>query len=228
MSKRARFEDPWDDEAVTEAWDGMPKNQYDEGRDRMGKCLHDYLIQLKIMGKLTATHVTTIAYFHQSSGGRGCSRLALPAKKEHNRVNLDLTNASRIVKEELRREHTPPVLHPVPTPIFNKTICRRELTDIPVSQISLAALLLLFVAIVMRYLCYRYAVVYITSIGFVADDRYKKYREWFGCGNVSFWGGRSCDCKWGSRCRLVFASSSAPDKLQEVTLCSHTASFSFL
>lgn len=150
MSKRARYEDPWDDDAITEVWDDIPKNHHEEGLDRMGKCLHDYLIQLKIMGKLTATHVTTIAYFHQSSGGRGCSRLALPTKKEHNSVNPDLKNASRIVKEELQREHTPPVLHPVPTPIFNKASCIRELTDIPVSQISLAALLLLFFAIVMR------------------------------------------------------------------------------
>ena len=150
MSKRARYEDPWDDDAIPEVWDVIPKNHHEEVLDRMGKCLHDYLIQLKIMGKLTATHVTTIAYFHQSSGGRGCSRLALPAEKEHNSVNPDLKNASRIVTAELHREHTPPVLHPVPTPIFNKASCIRELTEIPVSQISLAALLLLSFAIVMR------------------------------------------------------------------------------
>ena len=144
------YEDPWDDDAVPEVWDAIPKGHHEECLDRMGKCLHDYLIQLKIMGKLTATHVTTIADFHKSSGGRGCSRLALPAEKEHNSVNPDLKNASRIVKEELHREHTPPVLHPVPTPIFNKASCIRETIDIPVSQISLAALLLLSVAIVMR------------------------------------------------------------------------------
>ena len=149
MAKRARFEDPWDDEDTPEVWDAEPKNHDEEHRDQMGKCLHDYLIELKIMGKLTATHVTTIAYFHQSSGGRGCSRLA---SKCQGSVKPDLHNSSRIVKEELRREHKPPVLHPVPTPIFNKAICIRECTEIPVSRMSLAARLLLFVAFVM-WLC---------------------------------------------------------------------------
>ena len=149
MSKRARFEDPWDDDAVPEFWDADPKSSVEEHRDRMGKCLLDYLIELKIMGKLTATHVTTIAYFHEASGGRGCSRLAFPAEKEHNSVNPSLHNASRIVREELKREHRPPVLHPVPTPIFNKAICIRECIEIPVSRMSLAALLLLFVDFVM-------------------------------------------------------------------------------
>ena len=149
MSKRARFEDPWDDDAVPELWDAEPKSNVEEHHDRMGKCLHDYLIELKIMGKLTATHVTTIAYFHEASGGRGCSGLAFPAEKEHNSVNPSLHNASRIVREELKREHKPPVLHPVPTPIFNKAICIRECIEIPVSRMSLAARLLLFVDFVM-------------------------------------------------------------------------------
>jgi hypothetical protein len=55
----------------------------------------------------------------------------------------------RIVKDELHRSHPLPVLHPVPTPVFNKASCKRELIDIPVSQISLAALLLLYFVIVM-------------------------------------------------------------------------------
>ena len=97
MSKRARYEDPWDDDAKPESWDDIPGHNHEDVLDRMGKRLHDYLLQLKIMGKLTATHVTTIAYFHKLSGGRGCSRLALPAKKEHNSVNPDLKNASRIL-----------------------------------------------------------------------------------------------------------------------------------
>jgi hypothetical protein len=49
------------------------------------------------MGKLTSTHVTTIAYLHQSSGGRGCSGLNIPALKELNSLNPDLKNASRIL-----------------------------------------------------------------------------------------------------------------------------------
>ena len=94
--KRARLLDAW----VPNRWDASDA-QSDANPEiilnRMGKRLHDYLLQLKIMGKLTSTHVTTIAYLHQSSGGRGCSRLALPALKERNSVNPDWKNASRVL-----------------------------------------------------------------------------------------------------------------------------------
>ena len=93
MLKRVRYEDPWDEDP----WDTIPAHKDENALERMGKRLHDYLLQLKIMGKLTATHVTTIAYFHKSRGGRGCSRLALPALKELNNLNPDLKNASRIL-----------------------------------------------------------------------------------------------------------------------------------
>ena len=94
--KRARILDPW----VPDRWDATPaQNDANPALmlDRMGKRLHDYLLQLKIMGKLTSTHVTTIAYLHQSSGGRGCSGLNIPALKELNSLNPDLKNASRIL-----------------------------------------------------------------------------------------------------------------------------------
>ena len=94
--KRARLLDAW----VPNRWDASDAQSDVNPElilDRMGKRLHDYLLQLKIMGKLTSTHVTTIAYLHQSSGGRGCSGLNIPALKELNSLSPDLKNASRIL-----------------------------------------------------------------------------------------------------------------------------------
>lgn len=89
--KRARWSEPW--------------GQHEEERDEPnteddnlwnGKCLQDYLLQLKIMGKLEATHVTKIAYFHRVSGGRGCERIALHPQKDSNLENPLPVNANRI------------------------------------------------------------------------------------------------------------------------------------
>jgi hypothetical protein len=95
--KRARYSDPFGDRSQPQTWTESSEEDVEEELERMGRHLHDYLIQLKIMGKLTATHITTIAYFHRLSGGRGCDRIALPPQKEPNRDNPDLKNASRIL-----------------------------------------------------------------------------------------------------------------------------------
>lgn len=89
--KRARWQDPWDDNNL----DDVEEEGADDIREQSGKSLEDYLLQLKIMGKLQATHVTTIAYFHRMSGGCGCDRISLPPQKDPSTTNPSTHNAHR-------------------------------------------------------------------------------------------------------------------------------------
>jgi hypothetical protein len=75
---------------------------------------------------MTYMQVTTLAYYHQMSGGVGLESLTVPPK------TTTMKNSSAKVFRVLEKEHPPPDVEPVLTPVHDKNMCIRRTEHIPV------------------------------------------------------------------------------------------------
>ena len=79
-----------------------------------------------IEGKLDAVEVTSLSFLHGASTRHCLEELSL--KPNDN----SLSHASRKVYGVLQREQPPPDTEDIPTPIYDKQLCKRRIEQIPI------------------------------------------------------------------------------------------------